>query len=356
MTCMRPRHLHESASHGLAIVFALRLPNGLARVFALRVPNGLALEFARKCPMGSRESIDKSALTTSSALRPTFTSHIQHSMTELYTQAAHYVAERISDMPAIAVLTGTGLGTPADGQEAEERLPYRGIPHFPATDVRGHSGELVIRQSGAHRLAIFSGRLHYYEGHSIQDCGFPIHLMHALGIKHVIMSNVSGSINPDMPQGSIAVIRDHINLMGVNPLRGQRGPDGAIAFPEMRSAYAREYHEGLGAFAQMLPKPIHLHQAVYAAFAGPSLETPQEYKMARILGADLVGMSTVPEVIVAASYGMKCNVVSLVSNECFHESPEPTSIESVLKVAHAYRDDVYKVIDGLVGLIAKTGM
>jgi len=281
-------------------------------------------------------------------------------MTDIYTQAAQYVSERINDMPSIAVLTGTGLGTPTDGKEIEERLPYRGIPHFPATVVRGHSGELVIRNNGTHRTAIFSGRLHYYEGHSIQDCGFPIHLMHALGIKHIIMSNVSGSINPEMPQGSIAVIKDHINLMGVNPLRGLRGADGAIAFPEMRNAYAREYHDELSAYVHQLSGSSELKtkaplkEAVYAAFAGPSLETPQEYKMASVLGADLVGMSTVPEVIVAASYGMKCNVVSLVSNECFHESPEPTSIESVLQIAQDHRADVYKIIDHLVAQISQS--
>jgi len=271
-------------------------------------------------------------------------------MSNIYQEAADYISQRITDFPAIAVLTGTGLGSPPEAVNSEQSLRYRGIPNFPTVSGEGHNGELSIITLGGARVALFSGRLHYYEGHEISACGFPVQLMSRLGVTHLIMSNVSGSVNDILPKGSLALIRDHINLMGVNPLRGQHNERGTISFPEMRQAYATEYHDALIAFAKM--SGISLQEAVYAAFAGPSLETPQEYKMVSILGGDLVGMSTVPEVIVAAALGIKTNVVSLVSNECFRDEPEPTSIKSVLEVAEQKRGNVYTIIGELARIIA----
>ena len=267
-------------------------------------------------------------------------------MNQQYLEAATYINERIPDFPDIAILTGTGLGFSDDQVDPEGRIPYRGIPNFPAVSSRGHDGELRIATLSGHRVALFSGRLHYYEGHRIETCGYPIHLMNALGVKNLIMSNVSGSVNSALKKSTIVLLRDHINLMGVNPLRAHRNPEGFISFPEMRNAYAKKYHPNL--IAACADKGISLKEGVYAAFAGPSLETPQEYKMVQILGGDLVGMSTVPEVIVAASYGMETNVLSLVSNECFDGSPEPTSIESVLDIANRQRPVVYETISILV--------
>ncbi len=273
-------------------------------------------------------------------------------MIQEHIEATKYITDRVENFPTIAILTGTGLGLSTELESATTRLPYRGIPYFPSASSRGHDGELIISHLGGQDVAVFSGRLHYYEGHDIQSCGFPIHLMATLGVKNLIMSNVSGSVNPKMTQGDLVLIKDHINLMGVNPLRGQRNQDGYISFPEMREAYAKMYHQPLIQFCKSTS--LNLQEGVYAAFAGPSLETPQEYKMASILGADLVGMSTVPEVIVAAAYGIRTNVISLVSNECFGESPQPTSIETVLAVAEAKRSDVLKTIVQLIGHISST--
>lgn len=267
-------------------------------------------------------------------------------MDQLYIDAAKYITDRLGDFPSIAILTGTGLGLSGKIESGTIRLPYRGIPHFPTVSSRGHDGELHIAKVAGRDVAIFSGRLHYYEGHDMSACGFPIHLMAALGVKNLIMSNVSGSVNADMKQGDLILIKDHINLMGVNPLRAHRNEQGFISFPEMREAYAKMYHPQLIASCQKLG--IALQEGIYAAFSGPSLETPQEYKMVSVLGGDLVGMSTVPEVIVAALYQIKTNVISLVSNECFGESPKPTSIESVLEVAESKKSQVLQTIEQLI--------
>ena len=270
-------------------------------------------------------------------------------MREEYREAAEYIKERLGELPRVAVLTGTGLGLNQNGSPDAPFLRYRGIPNFPIVSAQGHRGELSIQDNDGAPYVLFSGRLHYYEGHNINSCGFPIHVMHSLGITDVIMTNVSGSVNEKMRTGDFVMIRDHMNLMGVNPLRGLRDQNQQLRFPEMITVHATHRHGSLSDFASK--NNLKVHEGVYAAFGGPSLETPAEYKMVSLIGGDVIGMSTVPEVICAAYHSMKVNVISLISNECFGERPEPATIESVLSVADSKREEIYSLVNHTAKII-----
>ncbi len=234
-------------------------------------------------------------------------------------------------MPQIGLITGTGLSGIVDKFEVVLELPYGDIPGFPVSTVQSHKGQLVFANYHGLNLVILQGRFHYYEGYSMQDLTLPVRVLKELGCERFIISNVTGSVNPDYEMGDVVFIRDHINLMGANPLRGKNFEQWGPRFPDMKSTYNEDWNrrcmevaEGIGFTA---------HSGVYCAFAGPNLETPAEYIFLNRIGADVVGMSTVPEVLVAKHMEVPVLVFSLVSNKCYPpEAIRETSVEDVISV------------------------
>jgi purine-nucleoside phosphorylase len=226
-------------------------------------------------------------------------------------EAAVYAAERLPKADT-AVVLGSGLGALTAMLEDPLSIPFAEIPHFPPPTVSGHGGALYAGYLRGRPLLIMSGRVHYYEGYSLEQVVFPVRLLAALGIKKLILTNAAGGVNTAFEPGSLMLIRDHVNLMGNNPLIGPNLDEWGPRFPDM----CRAYHEGLAQAALQEAKRLNmtLHQGVYMAFSGPSFETPAEIRLARLLGADAVGMSTVPEVIAARHSGLKVLAISCISN------------------------------------------
>ncbi|MCL1906164.1 MAG: purine-nucleoside phosphorylase [Clostridiales bacterium] len=226
-------------------------------------------------------------------------------------EAAAYLSARLPKADT-AVVLGSGLGALAEMLESPIAIPFADIPHFPQATVKGHSGTLYAGNLHGRPLLIMGGRLHFYEGHSLSRVVFPVRLLAALGIEKLILTNAAGGINTAFAPGSLMLIRDHINLMGSNPLIGPNQEEWGPRFPDM----CRVYHESLAEIALQEAKrlDIALHEGVYIAFTGPSFETPAEIRLARLLGADAVGMSTVPEAIAARHIGLKLLAISCISN------------------------------------------
>ncbi len=227
-------------------------------------------------------------------------------------EAAEYIRQHISAIPKIAVILGSGLGEYADSLPQPQALPYADIPHFPTSTVPGHKGRFVFSNTDHVALVAMQGRFHYYEGYSLEQVTFPIRVLGMLGVHRLIVTNAAGGINPQFVAGDLMMIRDHINLIGDNPLRGPHYEEFGPLFPDMTEAYNREDSAVFQAVAQDLG--IALKQGVYVGLSGPSYETPAEIRMLRTLGADAVGMSTVPEVIVANQMGMRVSGVSCITN------------------------------------------
>jgi purine-nucleoside phosphorylase len=207
---------------------------------------------------------------------------------------------------------GSGLGALAEMLDNRVGIPFADIPHFPQATVSGHSGTLYAGNLHDQPLIIMGGRIHYYEGHSLSQVVFPVRLLAKLGVEKLVLTNAAGGINTAFAPGSLMLIRDHINLMGNNPLIGPNADEWGPRFPDM----CRAYNEGLAEIALQEAERLNitLHQGVYVAFTGPSFETPAEIRMSRLLGADAVGMSTVPEVIAARHMGLKLLAISCISN------------------------------------------
>src|ERR1700677_4551615 len=221
----------------------------------------------------------------------------------LAERAARSVLERTALRPRIGLVLGSGLGGFADSLRDGARIPYSEIPAFPRSTAIGHAGQMVIGKAGAVPVAIMQGRVHLYEGYSAQQVAFPMRVFGRMGIGAVILTNAAGGINLNYQQGALGVIRDHINLQGTNPLVGPNDDRFGVRFPDMTHAYAKEYRAI--AKEESAKSGIALKEGVYAALPGPSYETPAEINYLRIIGADLVGMSTVSEVIAANHMGMK---------------------------------------------------
>lgn len=247
--------------------------------------------------------------------------------------ARYFIQNEIGDLSLdIAIVTGTGLGELWKEMEVLFSIPYAQIPHFPRSTVQSHSGILYVTQHEGKYIAVFSGRFHYYEGYNAQEIAFSTRVMKALGINQLIVTNVSGSVNPSYMQGDIVLVKDHINLMSVNPLRGNNDGRWGNRFPDFLEVYPKKLRDLIKGIAE--EKEIVLHEGVYFAWQGPSLETPAEYEFIHRTGADLVGMSTVPEVIAAAHMDMEIIVFSVVSNVCYPiASLKKTTVESVIAAA-----------------------
>jgi purine-nucleoside phosphorylase len=227
-------------------------------------------------------------------------------------RAAKYILSKTKLRPKVALVLGSGLGGFADDLAGAVRIPYEKIPGFRSSTVEGHSGTLVIGKAGDVAVAAMQGRVHYYEGYSAKEVGFPMRVFRQLGISAAILTNAAGAININYDQGALVVIRDHINLQGTNPLIGPNDERFGPRFPDMTNAYTKAYREIAHAEAKRLG--IKIHEGVYAAFTGPSYETPAEICFLKAIGADLVGMSTVPEVIVARHMGIRVLGISCVTN------------------------------------------
>src|ERR1700719_1790085 len=253
-------------------------------------------------------------------------------MTDPFTQAesaAQLVLTRTPLRPRIALVLGSGLGGFADSLTDATRVPYAEIPAFPESTAIGHAGQMVIGNAGNIPVAAMQGRAHLYEGYSAQEVTFPIRVFGRMGIRAVILTNAAGGINLGYSQGALVLIRDHINLQGSNPLVGPNDDRFGVRFPDMTHAYAREFRDIARAEAGKLAIP--LHEGVYAGLLGPSYETPAEIEYLRRIGADLVGMSTVAEVIAARHMGMKVLPISCVTNRAAGILDQPLSHAEVME-------------------------
>ncbi len=226
-------------------------------------------------------------------------------------RSAEYIHKIIESKPNKALILGSGLSGFIHDVEVLHEIPYRSIPDFPETTVEGHSGKLIHARIGDKEILIMQGRIHFYEGYSMDQLVYPIRVLKYLGVELLFLSNASGGMNPEYNIGDLMIIRDHINLMP-NPLIGAHTHEFGARFPDMSEAYNKELIERALKLAKS--KNIKLHQGIYVATTGPTYETPAEYRYFRIIGGDAVGMSTVPEVIVANQMGMKCFAISVITD------------------------------------------
>ena len=233
-------------------------------------------------------------------------------MLEQIQKAKNYIETLTKSKPVVGIVLGSGLGNLTTNIDIEISIPYEKIPHFPISTVEGHQGSLIIGKLNGIAIVAMKGRFHYYEGYSAQQCTFPIRVLHALGIKQLILSNASGGVNNTFEIGDIMLINDHINLLPDNPLRGKNIDELGPRFPDMSEPYSIKLNNIIKDVASA--NKIKLQEGVYAALSGPTYETPAEYNYARIIGADAVGMSTVPEVIVANHIGLPCVALSIITD------------------------------------------
>jgi len=233
--------------------------------------------------------------------------------------------------PEFAIILGTGLGALAQAIEKTAVIPYDKIPHFARSTVASHKGELILGTLEGRSVVAMEGRLHFYEGYTMDQITFPVRVMRALGAKALVVSNACGGLNPSYSKGDLMLIDDHVNLMGANPLVGPNDETLGPRFPDMCRPYDREYLKLAESIAT--DEKMTVRRGVYAALTGPCLETRAEYRMLRAMGADAVGMSTVPEVIVGVHAGFRILGVSIVTDLCIPETLEPVNVEQIIAVA-----------------------
>jgi len=254
-----------------------------------------------------------------------------HNEYAVVQEAAAYIKSRMPFVPKAGIILGTGLGKWAKTLDIVAEINTEEIPHIITPKVVSHTGRLSFAIINEIPVVLLAGRVHYYEGHEIHEVVRPVRVLHAIGCTHLVTTNAAGGLNPAYNGGDIVVIKDHINLMGVNPLRGPNEERWGPRFPDMMHAYDREWIAFAKSQAEELG--ISIHSGVYAGNAGPSLETPAEYEYLHRIGADLVGMSAVPEVIAAHHIGMKVLAISVVSNVCYPpERIKETTVEDVIRV------------------------
>lgn len=261
-------------------------------------------------------------------------------------EASDVIRLTTSMTPAIGIILGTGLGELAEHIEQECAIPYENIPHFPVSTVESHRGRLIFGRLAGREVVAMQGRFHFYEGYTMQQITFPVRVMHTLGVRTLIVSNAAGGLNPLFRRGDLMVIVDHINLMGNNPLVGPNDETLGPRFPDMSEPYSQR----LIALAEeiALELRLKLQKGVYVALTGPSLETRAEYRFLRLIGADAVGMSTVPEVIVARHMSMEVFGLSIITDECFPDALQPLSLEEVLQAARIAEPKMTRLITELV--------
>ncbi len=248
-------------------------------------------------------------------------------------QEAIQVIRKHTDLtPTVGIVLGTGLGDLANEIEKVAEIPYQEIPHFPLSTVETHAGKLIFGQLGGKDVVAMQGRFHYYEGYTMKQITFPIRVMKFLGVKTLVISNAAGGMNPLFRKGDLMIMEDHINLLGDNPLIGPNDDELGPRFPDMSEPYSHRLIELAEEIA--LDEKIKVQKGVYVAVAGPNLETRAEYRFLRGIGADVVGMSTVPEVIVARHMNLEVFGVSVITDECFPDALQPADVEDIIRTAN----------------------
>lgn len=257
-------------------------------------------------------------------------------------EAKDFIRSKTDFKAQIGIILGTGLGSLAEGIAVEQKIDYREIPHFPVSTVESHAGRLLFGKISDKKVVAMQGRFHYYEGYTMQQITFPVRVMKELGIKLLIVSNACGGLNPLFKSGDIMVISDHINLLGDNPLIGPNDESLGPRFPDMYNCYDKD----LIALAEdcALKLDIKLQKGVYVAVPGPNLETAAEYRFLRSIGADVVGMSTVPEVIVAQHQGTKVLGFSIITDMGLPDALKPTNLEEIIATANKAEPNLKKII------------
>lgn len=266
---------------------------------------------------------------------------------ERIRSAADAVRERTEVVPGVGIILGTGLGALAEEIEAEAVIPYEEIPGFPVPTVESHSGRLLLGELSGRSVVAMQGRFHRYEGYTLDQVALPVRVMRELGADVLIVSNACGGMNPMWDVGDLMLIDDHINLLGENPLVGPNPDELGPRFPDMSEPYDRELQRLAIEVAK--EERITLRRGVYVAVTGPNLETRAEYRFLRLIGADVVGMSTVPEVIVAVHGGMRVLGVSIVTDRCLPDALEPASVEEIIRVAGEAEPKLTILIEKVVG-------
>jgi purine-nucleoside phosphorylase len=268
-------------------------------------------------------------------------------------EAADAIRARTKLQPRVGIILGTGLGDFASALVPEAVIPYGEIPHFPVSTVESHAGELHLGTLADRPVAIMKGRVHYYEGYSMRQVAFPVRVLKALGCDTLIITNACGGMNPDMPAGSIVVTTDHLNLMGDNPLIGENDDALGPRFPDMSEPYSRALIELAEKAALDLKAP--LQRAVFAAVPGPNLETAAEYRYLRWIGADIVGMSLVPENIAAVHGGQRVLAFNVVTDACLPDHLEPVDIPEIIAVAGRTAPALIRLVTEVVRRLEPTG-
>lgn len=279
---------------------------------------------------------------------------------ELMQKARDYIRSKTETVPNVGIVLGTGLGGLAKEIEADAVIPYSEIPGFVSSTVEFHKGRLIIGNLPVRRtrtpeggsgqqVVAMQGRFHYYEGFSMQEITFPIRVMKSLGASILVISNAAGGMNPDFRKGDLVLINDHINLLGDNPLIGVNNDELGPRFPDM----SKPYSERLAQLAKDVAKKnnINMREGVYVAVAGPSLETRAEYRFLRIIGADMVGMSTVPESIAAVHMGMEVLGITIISDICLPDSLEPIDINEIIKTCESAEPELTFLIREVINKI-----
>jgi purine-nucleoside phosphorylase len=265
--------------------------------------------------------------------------------------AAKFISEQTSLRPEIALVLGSGLGAFADEFSSATKIPYAEIPYFPRSTAVGHAGTLVVGKVGRIPVCGMQGRVHLYEGYSVKDVAFPIRVFARMGVKAVILTNAAGGIKREFVQGKLVVIKDHINLQSANPLSGPNDERFGPRFPDMSSAYDRRFREMAVGEGNRIG--IGMYEGVYAALPGPSYETPAEIRYLRTIGADLVGMSTVPEVIAARHSGIRVLGISCVTNAAAGMLDQPLDHKEVLETAERVKGQFIGLLKALLPRIAE---
>jgi purine-nucleoside phosphorylase len=266
-------------------------------------------------------------------------------------QAKSYIERRTALRPTIAVVLGSGLGAFADELSERVDIPYAEIPGWPGSTAVGHAGKLVVGKLGSLVVAVMAGRAHLYEGYTMAQVTYGVRVLHLLGVDGIVFTNAAGGINLDLKRGGLVMISDHINLQGSNPLVGPNDDALGPRFPDMSEAYSLEFRKRARGVAFELG--IGISEGVYAAMLGPSYETPAEIRFLRAIGADVVGMSTVPEVIVANHMGMKALGISCVTNMAAGVLPQKINHEEVLEAGAMVRDTLVRFLKALLPKLAE---
>jgi|SRR5690606_16997077 len=270
-------------------------------------------------------------------------------MYHLIEETTTFIARRIEGFdPEFGIILGTGLGGLVEEIEVNHQLMYANIPNFPISTVEFHTGKLIFGKLNGRRIVAMQGRLHYYEGYNMRQITFPVRVMKSLGIRKLFVSNASGSLNPGIRKGSLAVIDDHINLLPDNPLRGANDARFGPRFPDMSQPYDSDMI--CAALEIASQHKITAHRAVYVSTPGPNLETRAEYRYMRLIGGDIVGMSTVPEVIVANHMGLPVFALSVVTDEGFHENLQPVSLAEIVEAASVAEPKMTLILKELIAL------